>query len=165
MDFAHTGELAKGLLAGWLTDQIGRGRDVPRITSVAVIVVGLVLMLGAGGAVRGLGIVLVMVGLIGFVLVLLVRRIARLLVIQFAAPASLAGKREQIDAVAAAAGLPRRSLAIIWLLRQRRDESSDLFGVARRMELEIIDGAEVRDVPSPRPEVGAAEDSAGELNP
>ncbi len=162
MEFAHTGELAKGLLAGWLTDQIGRGRDIPRIVSASVIAIGVVLMLGAGGGVRGLGIVLIMLGLIAFMLVLLVRRVARLLIRQFAEPASLAGKREQIDAVAAASSLPRRSPAIVWLLRQRHDENSDLYGVARRMELEVIAGGEVRDVPPALPAHANPELSGGD---
>lgn len=113
-------DVARGLVAGWLIDQVDARGDLPLWIGAVISFLGLAAAVVAGGFVRGLGIVLVLVGLIVVLVVLLIRAVARSLIRRFADPTSLAGKQRDIDRVLRSSGLPTGPLAIIGLVSRLR---------------------------------------------
>lgn len=113
-------DIAKGLVAGWLIDQVDARGAIPIWGGSAIGVIGLVLLLVAGGFVRGIGLLLIFVGLIIVMLTMLVRAAARAAIRRFASPSSLAEKRGEIQHALDDADLPSGPISIVRFLNRLR---------------------------------------------
>lgn len=112
-------DLAKGLVAGLLMDQVG---DRGRLAIGAGLAVGAVALVGAvftGGVLRWLLVLLVLVALGVAAAAWLVRRVALATIRRFAEPRDVAGHRQAIDHAIDRADLPTGPLAVartLWRL-------------------------------------------------
>ncbi len=109
------------LAAGFMLDQIDSRSAFPLYVGGSISLLGLILMIIAGGWVRGLGLVLVLIGIIVMLAVWLVRAAARTAIHKFAQPQAIVQKREQVNAALVDANLPTGPVsAIRYITRFRK---------------------------------------------
>ena len=113
-------DVAKGLVAGMLEQQVENKGSVARWIGIAVLVLGLLGAVFFGGFIRGLGITMVLVGLIIILTIALVRALALGTIRKFATPQSIAEKREEIALATEKADLPTGPVAVIRFLYRLR---------------------------------------------
>ena len=122
-----TDDLVKGLVAGYLLDQLDARSKVPLYIGAGISVLGFFVVVVAGGWVRGFGLAVVLVGLIVMLAVKLARATARSGIRKFAEPHAVAERRAEIDAALAEAALPSGPLSTIrYLARFRKGVGSEL---------------------------------------
>lgn len=145
-------DIAKGIVASMLENQVKAKGSVARWTGIAILVIGLLFAVFLGGFFRGLGITMVLVGLIVILTVALIRALALGTIRKFAMPHSIAEKREEIDFATEKADLPTGPLSVIrFLYRLRKGVGTEV----ERLD-KIID--DLRD------EMAATEPSPSELD-
>lgn len=118
---AHSSvDLAQGLVAGWMSDQVNdRGKSSERI-GLGIAVVGLLVAVLASGWWRGLGIFALCLGLAFFAAIWLLRKAAHFAIARFAEPKSMTGSREEINSAIDEVDLPTSPLAIVRFLSRLR---------------------------------------------
>lgn len=153
-------ELGRGLVAGMLERQVRDRSSMTRRVGVAFMAIGAVTAIGWGGALRGLGITLVLIGLILVLLVALVRAMAVGAINKFATPTTIAEKRDVIDHALERADLPAGPISVIrFLVRLRRGVGSEV----ERLDAVLDDLREELAVSEDLAQLTEAE-SAGELD-
>ncbi len=120
MELNNTIDLARGLIAGWMTDQINDRGNLPVKGGLAVAVIGLLVTIFASGWWRAPGVILLLVGLAVFLVVWLVQRAAKFAIARFATPQSLAGRQEEIQVAIDEMDLPTSPIAIVRFLGRIR---------------------------------------------
>lgn len=120
-------DVAKGIVAGMLENQVKAKGSIGRWVGIAILVVGLLFAVFLGGFFRGLGITMVLVGLIIILTVALIRALALGTIRKFATPHSIAEKREEIAIATEKADLPTGPLSVIrFLFRLRKGVGSEV---------------------------------------
>lgn len=153
-------ELGRGLVAGMLERQVRGRSSMTRRVGVAFMAIGAATAIGWGGALRGLGITLVLIGLILVLLVALVRAMAVGAINKFATPTTIAEKRDVIDHALERADLPAGPISVIrFLVRLRRGVGSEV----ERLDSVLDDLREELAVSEDLAQLTEAE-SAGELD-
>ena len=113
-------DVAQGLIAGWMADQVDdRGKGAQR-TGLIVAVVGLALAILVSGWWRGVGLFALFLGLAFFAAVWLARKAALYAITRFAAPRSLADSQDEIRGAIEEMDLPTSPLAIVRFLGRLR---------------------------------------------
>lgn len=120
MELNNTLDLARGLISGWLTDQVNNRGDLPLKGGFALGLVGLVVAVFASGWWRAPGVILFFIGLTVFGVVWLVQRAAKFAISRFATPRSLAGQHQEIQNAIDDMDLPTSPLAILRFLNRVR---------------------------------------------
>lgn len=120
MELNDTVDLARGLVAGWLTDQVDDRGSLPVRAGLAVGLVGLLIAVFANGWWRALGLIVLGLGLFVAVGVWVVQRLAKFAITRFAEPKSLAGQRDEIRGAIDEMDLPTSPLAIVRFLGRIR---------------------------------------------
>ena len=113
--------IAKGVVAALLTDQVREKTGLAYKMGAAVAAVALIGVVSLGGFWRGMAVVILLLSLLALLFVYVSRRFALVLVSRIAPPAELAGAREHFDAALTEADLPTGPVAflrLIWRLRK-----------------------------------------------
>lgn len=118
MELNNTLDLARGLISGWMIDQVNNRGDLPLKGGLAVGLAGLLLAVFASGWWRAPGVILLIIGLAVFFAVWLVQRVAKFAISRFATPRSLAGQHQEIQNAIDAMDLPTSPLAILRFLNR-----------------------------------------------
>lgn len=144
-------DVARGLVAGMLEQQVKDKGSIVRWVGIAVLVLGLLSAVFFGGFLRGLGITMVLVGLIIVLVVALVRALALGTIRKFATPQSIAEKREEIAIATEKADLPTGPISVIrFLYRLRKGVGTEVSRLDKIMD-------DLRD------ELASTEEDAAEL--
>lgn len=145
-------DIAKGIVAGMLEEQVKSKGSLARWLGIGVLVLGLLSAVLFGGFLRGLGITMVLVGLIIILLVALIRALALGTIAKFATPHSIAEKREEIAIATQKADLPTGPIGVIrFLYRLRKGVGPEITRLDKIMD-------DLRD------ELAATEDGVPELS-
>ncbi len=119
--------LGRGLVAGWLLDQVDARSKVPIWIGAVISALGLAAAVLLSSWLRGLGLVTFLLGLIGLGMVLLLRAITRVSIHRFASPQSLLDKRNDIDQALAKLDLPKGPFSMLrFVLRLGRGTGAEL---------------------------------------
>ncbi len=120
-------DLGRGVIAGWLIDQVDARGSVPLWIGWITAALGLVLIVIGGGAVRAIGVLVLLVGVVIALAVVTLRAAARAAIRRFAQPSSIAAHEADIAAAVDRADLPTGPLSIIrFLWRLRRGVGSEV---------------------------------------
>lgn len=119
--------LGNGLVAGWLLDQVDARSKIPIWIGAAISILGLAAAVLLSSWLRGFGLVVFLLGLIGLGMVLLLRAITRTAIHRFASPQSLLHKRNEIDQALAKLDLPQGPISMLrFVLRLRKGAGTEL---------------------------------------
>ncbi len=140
--------LARGLVAGWLADQVDDRGTLPQRVALASAGLLLIVAVVFDGGWRWLFVALCLLALGVFAAIWVVRWLALAGIRRFAEPKSLAGRRADIDEAIDAADLPTGPLAIArFLFRLRRGVGTEVDRI-RAIVSELmtsLDGSEALD--------------------
>lgn len=134
-------DLARGLIAGWMSDQVSDRGDLPRYIALAFAVLGALAILLFSGWWQVLGLVALVSGLIAALVIWVIQKVAILAIGRFAEPRHLEGHRQEFRAALDEVDLPTSPLAILRFLRRLRNgagpEMNRISQVVSRLEATV----------------------------
>jgi hypothetical protein len=150
-------DLLMGLAAGFMIGQVESRSAFPLYAAGGISLIGLVAAIAFGGFVRGLGIVVILLGIIAALSVLLVRAMAKAAIRKFAEPRTIVAQRAAVDAALAEADLPTGPISSLrYIARFRkglRPELDRLNAIFHRLDdelgLELLAGREQPELEGP----------------